>query len=53
MPEGEEKEQEIGNGFERTMKENFPNLVKETDVQVQEAESQSSWTQRVPHQDTS
>ena len=41
VPEGEEKEQEIGNLFE-TMKENFPSLVKEIDMQVQEA-------QRVPN----
>ena len=41
MPEGEEKEQEIGNLFEKIMKENFPNSVKEIDMQVQEA-------QRVP-----
>ena len=39
---GEEKEQEIENLFEKIMKENFPNLVKEMDVQVQEA-------QRVPN----
>ena len=38
MPEGEEKEQEIGNPLEKIMKENFPNLVKETDMQVQEAQ---------------
>ena len=42
MPEGEEKEQEIGNLFQKIMKENFPNLVKEIDVQIQE-------TQRVPN----
>ena len=42
MPEGEEKEQETGNLFERIMKENFPNLVKEMDMQVQEA-------QRIPN----
>ena len=42
VPEGEEKEQEIGNLFEKIMKENFPNLVKEIDMQVQEA-------QRVPN----
>ena len=42
MPEGEEKEQEIGSLFEKIVKENFPNLVKEIDMQVQEA-------QRVPH----
>ena len=38
----EEQEQEIGNLFEKIMKENFPNLVKEIDMQVQEA-------QRVPN----
>ena len=38
VPEGEEKEQEIGNLFEKIMKENFPNLVKEIDMQVQEAQ---------------
>ena len=42
MPEEEEKEQEIGNLFEKIMKGNFSNLVKEIDVQVQEA-------QRVPN----
>ena len=41
MSEGEKEEQEIQNLFEKIMKENFPNLVKEIDVQVQEA-------QRVP-----
>ena len=41
VPQGEKK-QEIGNLFEKIMKENFPNLVKETDMQVQEA-------QRVPN----
>ena len=41
VPEKEEKEQESGNLFEKIMKENFPNLVKEIDMQVQEA-------QRVP-----
>ena len=37
MPEGKEKEQEIENLFEKMMKENFPNLVKELDTQVQKA----------------
>ena len=42
VPEGEEEEQKIENLFEQIMKENFPNLAKETDFQlVQEA-------QRVP-----
>ena len=35
---GEEKKQEIGNLFEKIMKEIFPNLVKEIDMQVQEAQ---------------
>ena len=42
MTEGEEEEQDIENLFEQIMKENFPNLVKEIDIQVQEA-------QRVPN----
>ena len=39
--EGEEREQEVGDIFEK-MKENFPNLVKELELQVQEV-------QRVPN----
>ena len=40
VPEGEEEEQEIENLLEQAMKENFPNLAKEIDVQeVQEAQS--------------
>ena len=35
---GEEEEQEIENLFEKIMKENFLNLVKEIDIQVQEAQ---------------
>ena len=42
MPAKEVKEQEIGNLFEKIMKENFPDLVKEIDMQIQEA-------QRVPN----
>ena len=42
MPEGEEEKQEIGNLFEKIMKENFPNLMKEMDTEVQEA-------QRIPN----
>ena len=38
MPEGEEKEREIGNLFGKIMKENFPNLVKEIDIHIQEAQ---------------
>ena len=37
VPEGEESEQGIENLFEKIMTENFPNLVKEKDTQIQEA----------------
>ena len=37
VPEGEKVGQEIENLFEKIMKENFPKLEKETDIQVQEA----------------
>ena len=39
IPEGQEREKGIENIFEGTMAENFPNLEKETDTQVQEAQS--------------
>ena len=39
MPEREEEEQEIENLLEKIMKENFPNLAKEINTQVQEAQS--------------
>ena len=42
MPEREEEKQEIEKLFEKIMKENFPNLVKEIDIQAQEA-------QRIPN----
>ena len=41
VPEEEEKEQEIRNVSGKVMKENFPNLVKEIDMQVQEVQSPS------------
>ena len=42
VPEGEERKQEIENLFEKIMTKNFPNLVKEIDIQVQ-------YVQRVPN----
>ena len=42
IPEGEEREKGIKTVFEEIMAENFPNLKKETDIQVQEA-------QRIPN----
>ena len=39
MPEGEEEEQEIENLLGKIMKENFPSLAKEIDIQIQEAQS--------------
>ena len=54
VPEGEEEEQESENLFEKIMKENFPDLAKEIDIQVQVAQRvPNNWTQRGPHQDTS
>ena len=45
MPEGKEQQQEIENLFDQIMKENFPSLAKEIDLQeVQEAQE----PQRVP-----
>ena len=38
MPEGEQEQQEIEKLFEKIMKEILPNLVKEIDIQVQEAQ---------------
>ena len=40
--EEEDKNQEIGNLFEKIMKESFPSLVKEIDMQVQEAQRVSN-----------
>ena len=38
MPEGEEEEQEIENLFEKIMKGNFPNLMKEINMQAKKAQ---------------
>ena len=38
IPEGEEEEQEIDNLFEKVMMENFPNLMREGAIQMQEAQ---------------
>ena len=45
VPEGEEREQVIEKRFEEIMIENFPNLTKEIDIQVQEAQSPNRGTQ--------
>ena len=42
MPEGKQEEQEMKSSFEKIMKKNFPNLVKEIDIQVQEAQRVSN-----------
>ena len=42
MPDGEEEEQDFENLFEKTMKENFPNLAKKIDFQEVQK------TQKVP-----
>ena len=38
MPEGEEKSKKLDIHLKKIMKENFPNLVKDIDMQVQEAQ---------------
>ena len=38
MPEGDKKEQETEKLFKKTFKENFPKLVTEIDIKVQEAQ---------------
>ena len=54
MPEGEEEEQEIENLFEKIIKENFPNMVKEIDIQVQKPERAPNMLgPKRPTQDTS
>ena len=53
IPEGEESKKGIKNLFEEVMTKNFPNLVKEKDTQVQEAQripDKLAW--RGPHEDT-
>ena len=42
MPEGEKEEQKTENLLEQIIKENFLNLVKEIDIQVQEAQRVSN-----------
>ena len=42
MPEGEEREQRIKNLCEKIIAENSSNLVKETDIQAQEAQKVSN-----------
>ena len=54
MPEGEEEEEEIENLLGKVIKENFLNLVKENKhTSPGSTESERSWTQKGPHQDTS
>ena len=52
MPEGEEQEKEIENLFEQIMKENFLNLVKEVDIQVQETQSSKQTGPKEEHTKT-
>ena len=52
VPEGEEEEQQIENLFEQIMKENFPSLAKEIDLQEVQV-AQINWTQVGTHQGTS
>ena len=44
VPEGEERDKGAENLFEEIIAENFPNLRKETDIQVQEAQRSANKT---------
>ena len=48
MPGGEGEEKELKNLVEKLMKENVPNLLKELDIQVQEAQN----PKQAPNKDT-
>ena len=48
VPEGEEKYQGIGNLYEKIVKENFPDLVKEIDMQVREVQSPNYGCKEAP-----
>ena len=52
MPVGEEREQEIETIFEKIMTKNFPKLVKEIDIQVQEAQSPKQVEPKEAHTET-
>ena len=53
VPEGEDREKGVKNVFDEIIAEKFPNLKKKADIQVQESESQTRWTQKDPYQDIS
>ena len=48
----EKREQEIANLLEKSMRENFPNLVKEIDVKVQEVQSPNQIGPKEDHSKT-
>ena len=48
IPEGKESKQGIKNIFEEIMSENFPNLGKEKDTQVQEAQTPNNLEPKRP-----
>ena len=52
MPVGEEREKWVENIFEDTIAENFPNLKKETDIQVQEVQSPKQGQPKEDHKKT-
>ena len=54
VPEGEEEEQEIEDLFEKIMKENVPNVVKEKSSRESRKlrESQRNWTKEGTHHNT-
>ena len=49
IPEGEEEEQGIENLFEKVMMENFPNLIIEKVIQIQESQKVPTTTESQRH----
>ena len=52
VPKGEEQEQDTDNLFKQIMKENFPNLAKEIDIQIQEAQNPKQVEPKEEHNKT-
>ena len=52
VPGEEEREKELENIFESIIAENFPNLRKETDIEIQEEQSPNQFHSKEDHTKT-
>ena len=52
IPEGKEEEQGIENLIEKVMMENFPNLMREKVIQIQESQSPNQEEHKEAHSKT-